>query len=113
MSYSHDLRFTAFASATLAIVLSIEVYAQEPWSARPEVVAKFESRRRPFNYDEQKVPVYTLPDPLVTSDGSKIATADDWNQTRRGELMELFRSHVYGRRPDVEYAVQFKQTEVL
>jgi pimeloyl-ACP methyl ester carboxylesterase len=113
MSYSHDLRFTAFASAILAIVLSTDVYAQAPWSARPEVVTKFESRRGPFNYDEQKVPVYTLPDPLVASDGSKIATADDWNQTRRGELMELFRSHVYGRRPDVEYAVQFKQTEVL
>ena len=107
---------TAMVSAALVVMSSIRVNAgepQKPWSARPEVVTKYEIRRGSFNYAEKKVPVYTLPDPLVASDGSKIATADDWNQTRRSELIELFRSHVYGRRPDVEYAVQFKQTEVL
>jgi hypothetical protein len=86
---------------------------QVPWSARPDVVEKFESRRGQFNYDEAKVPSYTLPDPLVASNGSKISTADDWNTTRRKELMDLFRGHVYGRRPEVDYSVQFKQTEVL
>ena len=30
------------------------------------------------NYDEDKVPKYTLPDPLVMADGAKVTTADDW-----------------------------------
>jgi len=114
--HSPRLWHTAMVSAALVVTSSIRVNAgepQKPWSARPEVVADFEIRKPPFNYAEKNVPDYTLPDPVVASDGSKIATADDWNQRRRSELMELFRSHVYGRRPDVEYAVQFKQTEVL
>ncbi len=85
---------------------------QTPWSARLEIVAKFQSRRGQFNYDEAKVPQYKLPDPLVATDGSRISTVEDWNSGRRDELMELFRSKVYGRRPEVECSVQFEQTGI-
>ena len=51
------------------------------------------------NYDEAKVPDYRLPDPLQTSSGRQVTTAEQWRQTRQGELLELFRRHVYGRSP--------------
>lgn len=51
----------------------------------------------PANYDEEKVPVYTLPDPLIANDGSKIDTAAKWTSGRRAEILELFEKHVYGK----------------
>ena len=53
-----------------------------------------------FNYDESKVGSYTLPDPLVCADGTKVADAKTWRGKRRPEILELFRTHVYGRSPD-------------
>src|SRR3954462_11132826 len=54
------------------------------------------------------MPAYTLPDPLVTSSGRSITTADDWKMLRRPEVLELFRKHVYGRVPDTPYEKRFK-----
>ena len=54
---------------------------------------------QPFvaNYDEAKIPSYELPDPLVTESGDPVTDAEAWHRTRRPELLELFRTHVYGR----------------
>jgi len=51
------------------------------------------------NYDESKVPKYTLPDPLVMASGEKVGDTKTWRAKRRPELLELFRTHVYGRAP--------------
>jgi hypothetical protein len=51
----------------------------------------------PANYDESKVPSFTLPNPLVTLDGNKVETAKQWNEQRRDEILNLFREHVYGK----------------
>lgn len=40
-----------------------------------------------------------LPDPLTANDGTAITTVEQWESIRRPEIMELFREHVYGRRP--------------
>jgi arylsulfatase A-like enzyme len=57
------------------------------------------SASRPPNYDESKVPPYTLPDPLVLNDGTAVRDAATWQQKRRQELLDLFSEHVYGRTP--------------
>ncbi|NOX55463.1 MAG: acetylxylan esterase [Planctomycetes bacterium] len=51
------------------------------------------------NYDESKVPKYTLPDPLVCADGTRVTDAATWTKKRRPEILELFRREVYGRSP--------------
>lgn len=51
-----------------------------------------------YNFDESKVPDYTLPDPLTFEDGSKVDSPEKWQQ-RRTEILGLFEQHVYGKTP--------------
>jgi hypothetical protein len=53
----------------------------------------------PVNYDESKVPKYTLPDPLVMQDGQRVTDAAAWREKRRPELLRLFETYVYGKMP--------------
>jgi hypothetical protein len=53
------------------------------------------------NYDEAKVKPYTLPDPLVSADGTPVRTARDWTTRRRGEILRMYESEIYGRIPAV------------
>ena len=69
------------------------------WKASPELVDSLSKQRAGTNYREQQVPKYTLPDPLVTSDGKRVADAATWRAERRGQVLNLFRTHVYGRAP--------------
>ncbi|PQO35149.1 acetylxylan esterase [Blastopirellula marina] len=50
-------------------------------------------------YDEAELPQFTLPDPLIAKDGTKITTAEAWEKVRRPELLELFETEVYGKAP--------------
>jgi (4-O-methyl)-D-glucuronate---lignin esterase len=63
--------------------------------------------RKPFRPDPE-MPAYALPDPLATSGGSKIATADEWRTIGRPNVLELFRTHVYGRVPATPYDRSFQ-----
>ena len=51
------------------------------------------------NADESKVPPYSLPDPLVMKNGTKVTTAEMWWKQRRPEIVEDFDREVYGRMP--------------
>lgn len=51
------------------------------------------------NYDEEKVPVYSLPDPLLCADGKYVNNVKDWERKRRPELLQLFADKEYGRTP--------------
>ena len=64
------------------------------------------------NYDESKVPAYTLPDPLVCSDGAKVTDADAWRQKRRAEVFRLFEEQMYGRSPGKPQFMTFMTTSV-
>ena len=57
------------------------------------------SQKYETNYDESKVPQYTLPDPLVLSAGGPVTDARTWREKRRPEILRLFEEHVYGRTP--------------
>lgn len=59
-----------------------------------------------FNYDEAKVPAYTLPDVLTAEDGTAINSAELWNAHRRPELLRLFEEHVFGTLPKGEVALR-------
>ncbi|CAN5295982.1 hypothetical protein BH10PSE9_BH10PSE9_21980 [soil metagenome] len=51
------------------------------------------------NYDEALVGAYTLPEPLLAAEGSRVRTAEDWRMRRRGEILRLFEAEVYGSAP--------------
>ncbi len=60
------------------------------------------------NYDEAKVPSYVLPDVLRCDDGSRAATAREWEEKRRPEILELFSSQMYGRTPPDKIPVSYE-----
>jgi hypothetical protein len=66
----------------------------------------------PPNYDESKVGTYTLPDPLIANDGSPVTDAQTWQTKRRAELLELFRSQVFGRSPTPPKHLRFQLTDI-
>ncbi len=57
-----------------------------------------QEQRPGVNYDESKVPPYTLPELLRFSSGAPVRTARDWRR-RRAEILRLFEEEVYGRTP--------------
>ncbi len=62
------------------------------------------------NFDEAKVPPYSVPDPLVFADGSPVRSVEEWRERRRPELLNLFSKLVYGHTPrgapaDMHWAV--------
>jgi hypothetical protein len=72
---------------------------EKSWQARRQLADAAAGRGKEFIYYEEKVPDYTLPDPLVASDGTKVTSAEMWRSKRRPEILELFRKYVYGRAP--------------
>jgi len=52
-----------------------------------------------FNYDEAKVPPYTLPDVLKCNDGTVVDSPDVWNSKRRSEILRMFEEEVFGTLP--------------
>lgn len=51
------------------------------------------------NYDESKVPIFKVPDPLKSFKGKKIKNTKKWEKTRRPELLKFFTENVYGEVP--------------
>ena len=66
---------------------------------------------------EQEVPLYTLPDPLVTARGRKVRNVRAWERRRRPELLAMFRDEMFGRMPqpspDQHYEVLYEDTDAL
>ncbi|MFC3199843.1 alpha/beta hydrolase family protein [Parapedobacter deserti] len=66
------------------------------------------AQRTDVNYDESKVPAYTLPALLVTDGGQQVTTVAQWEQERRPEILEHFTSQMYGRTPTAHIPVRYE-----
>jgi hypothetical protein len=106
--YTRHLKLIAQITALVIIQPYISAQAQKGWQASPETAEKLSKSRPEFNYYEEKVPLYTLPDVLVTSAGKKITSAKEWTKVRRQEVLELFSENVYGKVPATPYNKSFK-----
>ncbi|MCA9186540.1 MAG: acetylxylan esterase [Pirellulaceae bacterium] len=64
---------------------------------------------QPFspNYDEDKVPKFELPDPLVAADGSRVDSADAWRSEQRPRLLKLFAEQMFGITPTTPFQQHF------
>ncbi|WP_269541067.1 hypothetical protein [Cerasicoccus fimbriatus] len=76
--------------------------------ALPELVAA-QGPNVGREYDEAIVA--SIPDPLVMENGQPVTSAEQWMESRRGEILELFREHVYGhnaveRPEDLSFTVE-------
>ena len=91
--------------------LATAAAAQTPgWKADPDLVQTAPGSGTDFNYDESEVPLYSLPDPLSTSDGSVVASPAEW-AVQRTQILELFRANVYGRSPGPPDSLRFELLE--
>src|SRR6478609_5750323 len=62
------------------------------------------------NYDESKVPAYTLPEVLKTESGKVIHDNAAWEKERRPELLMLFADNIYGQMPKDFDSIRFRTT---
>lgn len=69
------------------------------------------------NYDESKVPVYSLPDVLQTINGDKVTTVGEWEKIRRPEILGMFTTYMYGKTPgrpaDLHWVVRSVDNKAL
>ncbi|MDF2440223.1 MAG: (4-O-methyl)-D-glucuronate---lignin esterase [Abditibacteriota bacterium] len=102
----HNMPITTWPLLLIALLccaLPHEATAAEPKTAGPKVAEP--------NYDEAKIPPYTLPDSLVADDGTPIRDAAMWQQRRRPEILRHFQEQVYGKLPGRPAAMRFETTE--
>lgn len=105
--YAHFL-YIPVLSCILLLAPDLVAQHKESWQATPETVEKMSASRPQLNFREENVPEYTLPELLTTLDGQTVKNAKMWNQTRRSEILELYRTHVFGRVPETPYEQSFK-----
>ncbi len=91
-----------------ATLLKLNAQTAGSWKAPADIVAKLSASQPQFNYIEEKVPSFSLPEVLKTSSGIEITSPRQWVKTRRPEILELFRENVYGRVPSTSYTRTFK-----
>jgi hypothetical protein len=83
-------------------------------------VSSAEGKEKKFvpNYDEAKVPKYTLPDPLSPGNGHKVETKEQWESHGRQRTLGLFEKHVYGKvpagfQPEVKWKLLAEKPDAL
>lgn len=64
------------------------------------------------NYDENKIPPYTLPQLLKCENGMTISNTKDWEKKRRPEIHRLFQNEMYGAMPEGKVKQSFKVIDV-
>jgi hypothetical protein len=65
-----------------------------------------------INIDEKKVPEYSLPDPLICLDGTRVSGKTLWFEKRRPEILDLFEHHIYGKMPGKPEKMSYEITSI-
>lgn len=60
------------------------------------------------NYDEARVPAYSLESPLSKKDGSAVKSAFEWVNFQRAKILDLYKKEVYGEVPPRPDGVWFE-----
>src|SRR5208282_5346480 len=81
------------------VILFTVLPACDPAMAAKGAYGSGGDERLRANYDEAKAGDYTLPDPLVCNDGTRVTNAETWFSKRRPEMLESYRAEIYGRSP--------------
>jgi dienelactone hydrolase len=77
-------------------VLTLAVLAQ---AQAPGPMRTADKTGHVSNYDESKVKPYTLPDPLVMVNGTRVSDAKTWTSARRPEIIRLYEQEIFGAIP--------------
>ncbi|MCX7046813.1 MAG: prolyl oligopeptidase family serine peptidase [Candidatus Sumerlaeota bacterium] len=88
-------------------VASVCAAQGQGWQADPKLLEDLTKKNTKWNYSEEKVGKYTLPDPLVCQDGTRISNKEEWERKGRPETLELFSKYVYGHTPAKPAEVKF------
>lgn len=84
----------AYLFTCLSLIICIQLHAQN---------------HEESNYDESKVPAYSLPEVLKTSNNKTINNKKTWEKIRRPEVLTLFEDNIYGQVPksfeDIRFSV--------
>lgn len=62
------------------------------------------------NYDEAKVPKYTLPDVLKNAGNADVKNKATWENARRPEILQLFEDNIYGQMPKTYSNIKYSVT---
>ena len=100
------LAISALVIGGLSVTAAVAPLPQG-WRANPEIVAREAESRPEFNYDESKVPPYSLP-PIFGA--SALKSPAEW-PPRRAAILERFRENVYGRSPAGPEQLEFRTIE--
>jgi len=103
MKLRTSIRFITVIAMFAFQIFNATAQTDNSWRASAQTVEKLSKNQSEFNYFEEKVPAYTLPDVLTTSDSKKVTSPKMWTNTRRNEILELFRTNVFGRVPETPY----------
>lgn len=70
-------------------------------------IHQYDSSSRNYQRFESAVPNYVLPDPLKLHNGTLLKDVQDWEAYRRSEILNLFRTNIYGKSPPILDPQQF------
>jgi len=66
----------------------------------------YEGKYLEANYEESRVPEFSLPDILKSFAGEQISTVQQWEQMRRPEIVDFFARNIYGEVPSPSSPIQ-------
>jgi hypothetical protein len=78
----------------------------EGHTAQPISQDEPKNHEKDLIYDEAKVPAYDLPRLLVSAEGKRITTVEEWWNIRRPQILSLFGNLVYGSVAEPESPIQ-------